>query len=648
MKIKKSLFVFLFFCISTSLFSEVKSEKLMIPMRDGIRLEATLYTPSLGDGPWPVILERTPYQDSYLLNTISASLLTNLYQYAIVVQHTRGRYKSEGADSVFFQDGWGRKQDGYDTVEWIADQSWCNGKIGMVGVSASGITGYMAAGANPPHLTCCVILVAASNIYEQALFYGGEFRYSLVENWLQQQDAENLIDFFVEHPHYESVYDCINLSTRWDSVNVPILHIGGWHDIFLQGQTQAYTNIQKYGGPKAAGSQKLIIGPWVHYLIFSSCGDLDFPDSSVDLISLFIYWMDRWMKNIKNGIENTKVQYYLMGDPEQQDSPGNRWVDADTWPLEYEPIPFYLHSGGILSKDPLSEQDPPDHITYDPDNPVPTVGGRNLFLNAGSYDQTPVESRDDVVTYTTGILTDSLTISGPVTVKLSVSSDAVDTDFTAKLCDVYPDGRSMLVADGIIKARYRNSLTEESFLVPGQVYEFTIDLWSTALAFAPGHAVRLSISSSNYERFETNPNTGDPFRQNTSTQTAHQIVYHDAEYPSALILPVLEPSAGIEEPEPSVSGPVLSQNYPNPFNSETTFTINTHKLNISEDNNITLTIYDLLGRTIRRWQIYAHTASEQITWNGCDQNQQTVSSGIYICILKAGQYTESKKIILSK
>ncbi|MFO7889347.1 MAG: CocE/NonD family hydrolase [bacterium] len=647
-KVKNFLLFLCFLTVSTSISAEVKTQKLMIPMRDGIRLEATLYTPSVGNGPWPVILERTPYQDSYLLNTISASLLTNLYQYAIVVQHTRGRYKSEGADSVFFQDGWGRKQDGYDTVEWIADQSWCNGKIGMVGVSASGITGYLAAGTNPPHLSCCVILVAASNIYEQALFYGGELRYSLVENWLKQQDAENLIDFFVDHPHYDPIYDCINLSTRWDSVNVPILHIGGWHDIFLQGQTQAFTNIQQLGGPKAAGFQKLIIGPWVHYLIFNSCGELDFPDSSVDLISLFIYWMDRWLKNIKNGIENTRVQYYLMGDPEQQDSPGNRWIEADIWPPEYDPVAFYLHSGGILSKDPPSEQDLPDHFMYDPDNPVPSVGGRNLFLDAGSYDQTAVESREDVLMYTTDILTDSLIISGPVIVKLSASSDAVDTDFTAKLCDVYPDGRSMLVADGIIKARHRNSLTEESFLVPGQVYEFTIDLWSTALAFAPGHAIRLSISSSNYTRFEPNPNTGEPFRQNTSIQIAHQTVYHDAEHTSALILPVIGSSADIEQPVTAVPEAVLTQNYPNPFNSETTFTVNTDRLNCSKNDDIMLTIYDLLGRVIRKWRIYPHTASQQINWNGCDQNQQTVSSGIYICILKAGQYTESKKIILSK
>jgi len=311
MKVKQ-LIIFLLLTNSTSLFSEVTAEKLMIPMRDGVRLEATLYKPSLGNGPWPVILERTPYKDSYLLNSISEILLADFYQYCLVVQHTRGRYKSEGADSVFFQDGWGGKQDGYDTVEWIAEQSWCNGKIGMIGVSASGITGYLTAGASPPHLTCSVIMVAASNIYEQALFYGGEFRYNLVEKWLKQQDAEHLIDFFTQHPLYEPLYDSINLSTRWDSVKVPILHIGGWHDIFLKGQTEAYTNIQKYGGPKAAGFQKMVIGPWIHYLIFAPCGELDFPHSSLDLISLFILWMNYWLKDIGNDINRLPdVQYYL-------------------------------------------------------------------------------------------------------------------------------------------------------------------------------------------------------------------------------------------------------------------------------------------------------------------------------------------------
>ncbi len=648
-KIRNLLLFLSILTVSTHLFSEVKTDKLMIPMRDGIRLEATLYKPSIGNGPWPIILERTPYQGSYLLNSISAGLLTNFYQYGLVVQHTRGCFESEGVDSVFFQDGWGRKQDGYDTIEWIADQSWCNGKIGMIGVSASGITGYLAAGTNPPHLACCMIIVAASNIFEQVLFYGGELRYSLVENWLKQQDAEHLIDFFTEHPFYEPLYDCINLSTRWDSVNVPILHIGGWHDIFLKGQTDAYTNIQEFGGPKASGFQKLIIGPWIHYLTLASCGELEFPDSSIDLISPFIFWMNRWLKNVNNGIENTpNVKYYLMGDADQQGEPGNRWIETDTWPPEFEPVSFYLHTGGILNKDPPSENEPLDHYIYDPENPVPTIGGRNLFLDAGSYDQSSVETREDVLTYTTDWLTDSLVITGPVQVQLQASSDVVDTDFTAKLCDVYPDGRSMLVADGIIKARHRNSLSEESFLIPGQIYEFTLDLWSTALAFAPGHAVRLSISSSNYPRFETNSNTGDPFRQHTSTQIAYQTIYHDAEHPSALILPVIGASTGIPDmitPEPE---PVLAQNYPNPFNSETTLTIYVDRLDCSKEDNITLTIFDLLGRVIREWYIDPQLSFKQILWNGYDKNQHKVSSGMYICILKAGRHTESRKIILSK
>jgi len=649
LKIKKFLLFLGFLAVSNPLFSEVKTKKLMIPMRDGIRLEATLYKPSIGSGPWPVILERTPYTDSYLLNTITEGLLTNFYQYALIVQHTRGRYQSEGADSVFFQDGWGRKQDGYDTVEWIAEQSWCNGKVGIVGISASGITGYLTAGVNPPHLKCCVIFVAASNMYEQALFYGGEYRRSLVQNWLQQQNAENLIDFFTEHYLYEPRYDSINLSTRWDSVNVPILHIGGWHDIFLQGQTQAFTNIQEYGGLQAAGFQKLIIGPWIHYLIFADCGELDFPNSSLDIITPFISWMNRWLKNMHNGIENNpKVQYYLMGDPEQQKSPGNRWIETDYWPPNYEPIHFYLHTDEKLNNDPPSENETPDHFTYDPLNPVPTVGGRNLFLDAGPFDQALVESREDVLIYTSDIITDSLVISGPVQVQLYASSDVLDTDFTAKLCDVYPDGRSMLIADGIIKARHRNSLSGEAFLTPGQIYEFSIDLWSTAAAFAPGHAVRLSISSSNYPRFEANPNTGDPFHQHTTTQIAHQTIYHDVEHPSALILPVIGPSTSIEPLDTPAPEPVLSQNVPNPFNSTTTITVHTDRLHHSQNHTLTLTIYDLLGRVIREWHIQPHSSIQQIVWNGNDMNQQTVSSGVYICILKAGKYTESRKIIMSK
>lgn len=622
----------------------------MAPMSDSTRLATDVYFPIIGETPYPSILVRTPYGRilGEAEDMVATLLSIVLEGYALVIQDSRGRGESEGIDSVYFSDGWGKRRDGYDTVEWIAAQSWSNGKVGMWGPSALGISGLLAAGAGPPHLTCVCAIVASGNLYEHALFYHGAYRHALSDGWLRSVGRDSISAYFTEHANYDHGYDRVNLSTRYDSVSVPMLHVGGWHDIFTQGTIDAFLGLQHQGGPGARGKQKMIIGPWEHDLTDGTIGDLAFPGASPLLfVQQMVDWFDYWMKN-KTGVYETipTVQYYMMGDADQWDGPGNRWVDSEDWPPNFEPVPFFLHADSSLSRVLPSPLESPDVFTYDPNNPVPTLGGRNLNIPAGSVDQRAVESRPDVLVYTTELLTDTIEIAGPVSVTLYAATDAVDTDFTAKLCDVYPDGRSMLIADGIVRARKRNSIWFEEFLTPNAVTGYDIDLWATAVTFAPGHRIRLSISSSNYPRFDINPNTGEPFRRHTDLKPAIQTVYHETEYPSALILPVISGvDTKVQSPQQVAVGPdtpTLSPNYPNPFNSSTFIPV--HGLENNSSDWI-LQIVNVQGQIIRTLDVKQSGAQR---WDGRDDNNRMLPSGIYFVRLSGKKLVKSLKITLLK
>ncbi|MBN1781570.1 CocE/NonD family hydrolase [bacterium] len=639
------LFLLLFFALFSPVMAyTVRSE--MVPMRDNIRLATDIYQPVTSKPPWPVILLRTPYNKSSAMDPTVALLVCNFMHYAIVVQNTRGRYQSEGIDSLYFSDGWGVIQDGFDTVSWLETQSWCNGRIGTWGASALGITQYLLAGSAPPGLDCCVVMVAASNLYEDALFYDGVYRESMVDGWLGGNQAGHLIDFFSEHPMYEPMYDRLNLMTRLNAVQVPVLHVGGWHDIFIQGQINAFQGLQEQGGAGARGRQKIVIGPWEHDIAKDTCGELRFPNSSsLSWLGVMLDWFDFYLKDTDEPQPDMPaVRYYLMGDADSPGGPGNRWIQSDTWP-PYTSVPFYFHSEGLLSLAIPPEQDSPDAFVFDPEDPVPTAGGRNLNIPAGSRDQRSVEEREDVLVYTTEPLMDSLVITGPVYVTLFACSDATDTDFTAKLCDVYPDGRSMLVADGAVRARHRNSLSEENFLNPGEIAEFTIDLWSTALAFAPGHCIRVDISSSNSPRFAVNPNTGEPFRKETSSRIANQTVFHDAGMASALMLPVVGTVPACVEITGTSAMPgcaALLPCSPNPFNGTTAISVRIP----AAVNRTRLHIVDIRGRLVKSWHLSDRTGEVRLLWNGEDNEGREVPSGVYIVCLPDELKQRTQKVIL--
>ncbi|NIA14254.1 MAG: CocE/NonD family hydrolase [Nitrospiraceae bacterium] len=516
----------------------------MVEMPDGIELATDVYLPS-GTGPWPVVLYRTPYGK----NTDFPSLSFLGYGYAIVSQDIRGCFDSGDIFRAFLDDGWGPDhQDGYDTAAWVRAQAWCDGDIVTMGGSARGISQNFLAGSYPEGLRAQHISVAASNMYTQAMFQGGAFRKAMAENWMDGRGAaarQFLEDEIKTRPFYnEEFWSYANPETRYPQVDWPIVNVGGWYDIFLQGTINNFTHIQNNGQPGAQGNQRLIIEPYGHG---HGSGGFEWPANAGNPPAAYASstaWFEHWVKGLDTGVtDQPPVCYYVLGDVDAPEGPGNEWRFADSWPPPATEVPFYLHPGGVLALDAPSDAKASYAYVYDPNDPVPTLGGANLTISRGPYDQQSLETRGDVAVFTTPVLDEYVEITGKVLVRLYASSSALDTDFTAKLCDVYPDGRSMLVCDGIVRARHRNTVEGEELLTPGAVYEFEIDLWEMCIAFNAGHRIRLDISSSNYPRFDANPNTGEPFNEDTYTVAATNTLYFDAARPSHVLFRVSGPDS---------------------------------------------------------------------------------------------------------
>lgn len=519
-----------------------KATTHMVAMRDGVKLATDVYLPGEGTDKYPVIVMRTPYNKN---GGAGAAANATRRGYALVSQDMRGRFKSEGHHAIIFgNDGWGEHQDGKDTLEWVAKQPWCNGKIGSWGASALGITQNMAAPAAPDELKAQHVSVAFSDYYSQGAYQGGVFRTQLIERWLQFNGmVEKNLETFVAHPLYDDFWKGLNSEAQAAKVRAPGVYFGGWYDIFLQGTINSFTAIHYHGGEGAKGKCRLVIGPIGHGQIT----ELKYPANASQgpACADAFAWFDYVLQGKKNKAATEKaVHYYVMGDPTDVKAPGNYWRHVDDWPPPSRPTPFYFHADGTLSTR-KPEGDASKTYSYDPKNPVPNIGGQELGVPLGPKDQRKVEDRPDVVLFSTEELKEPLEVTGRVSAKLFVSSDCPDTDFTVKLCDVYPDGRSMLVTDGILRARYHKSIEKESFLEPGQVYELNVDLWSTSLVFNKGHRIRVAVSSSNSPRFEANPNTGKPFRADKETRVARNTVHLSAKHASRIVLPVHAAGEGV-------------------------------------------------------------------------------------------------------
>jgi len=554
--------------------------RVPIRMRDGVTLYADVYRP-VGEGRHPVLVSRTPYSTERFPTAYDAAVYFAQRGYAYVFQDIRGRHESEGRWEPFFDD----EKDGYDTVEWAARQPWSNGKVAMQGGSYLGQNQWRAAQAAPPSLVTIFPMVSSTSLYHDWITLNGGWRLSFNFGWgpvrqesrimqnpgphtvpgvraihydevqwhlplnaMQQRVGRNarFYDDWLAHPDYDAYWKPLNAEEVFDRIAIPVHTFGGWFDIFSQGTLRGYVGMSRKGATEQARRlSNIVIGPWGHGPS-QKFGALDFgPDANVDALALQLRWYDYWLEGIDAGFSGEPpVKLFVMG--------RNEWVYEREYPLartQYRP--FYLASGGHANGSRgdgrLTWEKPtgpatPDRFRYDPDDPVPSVGGNNCCgtpTPAGPMDQRPIESRRDILLYTSDVLPDEVEATGPVKVVLYASSDAVDTDFVAKLVDVYPDGSSYNMAEGILRARYRDSLTRPSPLTPGQVYRMEIDLVGTSVAFRKGHRIRVHLTSSHFPQFDRHPNTGAAFGTGDTVRVAQQTVYHDAERASHILLPVI-------------------------------------------------------------------------------------------------------------
>ena len=560
-------------------------------MRDGTVVRADVYRPRTSD-PQPVILMRTQYGKS-------GAQAGSRYQtpdwfashcYLVVIQDVRGQGTSGGTFIEFTHE----MEDGYDSVEWAAALPGSNGRVGMYGSSYVGATQWLAATTAPPHLATIVPANTASDYYDGWTYEGGEFRLAFVQPWaigLAKSAAQNRNDqasvaqlnaaaadrtrwmnfrpfnelppmqpqnpavapwYFdwIRHSTRDDFWRQFSIRDRYPSVKVPVLHFEGWYDAFLAGGTENFAGMVAHGGTELArDNQRLVIGPWDHV-------NWGRPDSSPapllkdigavgdsPINDLMLAWFDHFLKEQHNDVAGKpRVDYFVMG--------ANTWKSATSWPLpQTNWTTFYLtgpggiadRKGELVAAAPSAQ--PPDTYIYDPAFPAPSLGGHSCCGAAsgpqGPYDQSPVEQRSDVLVYSSAPLEHNTEVTGPVTVRLWAQSTSADTDFTAKLTVVKPDGQVINLNNGILRTSFRDSLSNPTPTTPGRPYEYQIHVWPTSYEFRRGDRIRLEISSSDYPQFAPNPNTGAPLGTDAVTHTATQTILHDPEHPSAVTLPVI-------------------------------------------------------------------------------------------------------------
>lgn len=548
-------------------------------MRDGTTLRSDVYRPA-APGRYPVLLGRTCYGKTTWGGWIEPER-TAASGYVVVINDTRGQFASDGELDPFTTDG----PDGHDVVEWCAAQPWSNGRVGMFGSSAPGFVQLLAAASRPPHLAaiapmqtwtafgrgCAFDPGGAFSMYTQewALLIAtgdperriGADRPDFAERHQAMADARASVGrwhahlpvgdlpplprdvapwFYrwLEHPDHDAWWADRDITAALPRLDLPGLHLVGWYDRFCRSTVANYLEMGRRGAP-----QKLVIGPWPHGVpVNVASGDRFFgPRGFADARALVVRWYDRWLRDIRNGIdEEPPVRLYVLG----QDA----WRDAASWPLPGTAFTrFHLRGAGaantragdgVLSEAPPAADEPADSFVYDPADPTPSVPGR-LARPFGSVDQGPIEDRPDVLVYSSEPLARDADVIGPVEARVWAASSAPDTDWVVKLVDVAPDGRVDRLAEGMIRARYRESQATPRPLEPGRVYEYAVDLGPVGNRFRAGHRIRIEVASASFPQFDRNLNTGGRFGVESSGAVAAQRVLHDADHPSHVVLPIV-------------------------------------------------------------------------------------------------------------
>ncbi len=551
---------------------QVRSEfGVMAPMRDGVSLTADIWFPEQ-EGPHPAILVRTPYLRTATLGAFNFPSLGTYFAsrgYVLIVQDVRGRGDSDGTFDFFFAEA----DDGYDTVEWVAEQPWSNGRVCMMGVSYLGTVQWLAARERPPHLVCIAPTAPGGIWFDEAPYNGGAFMMQFALGWANgvsgriSQDNAAMVDWekVLWHrplltmdevmgrrmPMYRDWLENPTINDYWKrilfapddfrSMDLPALTVTGWFDGDQPGAMSYWDGMAAHS--PARDQQYLVVGPWTHVQTFVGgaleVGEMKFSGESVlDNNAVHLAFFDRYLKGTAEGYDEPRAKVYVTG--------SNAWREFTAYPPpEARAQRMYLHSGGqansLVGDGTLSwtapSQESRDAYTYDPHNPVPSnIGGA-----AQAVDRRPIQRRDDVLVYTSDVLDAPIDVIGSVTVELHAATDARDTDFTAVISDVYPDGRVVSLGPtiGVIRARYRNGYEQTELVTPGQVEKYEINLRDIGHTFLPGHRIRIDISSSAYPLYNPNQNTGNPVATDTEWNVAHQIIYHDRNHPSAIVLPVV-------------------------------------------------------------------------------------------------------------
>lgn len=578
----------------TAIADIVLEKDLPVPLRDGTITRADVYRPV--GARCPVLLARQSYSKGLPLTLATAFSDADPYRiarrgYAVVIQDGRGAPSVGGEFRPFLQE----IDDGYDSVEWCAAQPWSTGNVGMVGRSYLGTTPWLAAMARPPSLKAIATGITAADVYawayqDGALGFGFLLTWAIATakphlDWLLRTDPDgpSIRDRFeraandlkgsfdhlplktfdglrrlsppvpyydwLEHPDYDDYWERTNIRPHYPRIGVASLNMGGWYDIFIRGTIDNFVGMASQGTTDAARSSRMVIGPWGHDNPYRHyLGHLDHGPGAdpraIDLDGMQLRFFDLWLKGIDDGWSSEPpVRIFVMGE--------NVWRNEAEWPLQRtEWTPWFLHSRGFANtlhgdgtlarEEPGAE--PPDRFVYDPGDPVPTWGGASRIHGIapkGPVDQRGIETRSDVLVYTSAPLDRDMEVTGPVRAVLHLATTAPDTDVTAKLCDVHPDGRAIVLCDGIVRARYRLDLRRATPVVPGEVVRYEVELGPTSDLFRRGHRIRLEVSSSNFPRFDRNLNTGGPFGEERAWRRAYQTLVHDAQHPSHLMLPVV-------------------------------------------------------------------------------------------------------------
>ncbi len=557
-----------------------------VEMRDGTLLRADLYRRAEG-GPFPVLLMRTPYGEQ-MLRAAAPVIPAIDAGFAVVLQHCRGTGTSDGEFVTFENEA----ADGVDTIEWCARQPWCDGNVAMSGPSYLGMVQFAAATHAPAALKAMVPIVTPADYHWGLAYRQGAFQLGQVLGWHLLKSGQELAyraaggqdvgaemaalvrlmaspragyaylplasvpavshilpswRRWLEHEDRDRYWSGLSYSGRRDRVTAAALHVGGWFDLFLGGTLDNFATLcQSAATEYARRSQRLIVGPWTHADRTGVAGELHFgltaSEQAIQLEQLQLGFLRSAVRPDRQEPPGPRVRLFVMGD--------NVWREEDEWPLARTLwTPWYLHGDGSLSPSPPAAAATPSRYTHDPRDPVPTVGGPTLLAGEaggvswlpGPRDQRDVESRSDVLSFTSQVLPADLEATGPVTVTLHAATSAADTDFTARLVDVWPDGRALGVTDGIVRARYRRGSQRAVPVTAGEVTEYTVDLIATSQVFKAGHRVRVDIASSNFPCFDRNPGNGA--RSATATEddfvVAQQAVWHDKEHPSYITLPVI-------------------------------------------------------------------------------------------------------------